>query len=65
MSGILWRLLIAIAVCAFLFLLIPALLDLGNIHVSAALARVVMLCIVGLAALYVFTGHRWVNWPPP
>lgn len=65
MSGILVRILIAVAVVVFVFLLLPPLLDLMGLTLTGALAQVVKLCIIGLAVLYVFAGHRWGSWPPP
>lgn len=56
MAALLWRALIAVIVVALLFALIPPLLTVLGVSVSAALLSVLKICIGGIALLYVLKG---------
>lgn len=56
MAGMLWRLLIA-AICVVLaYALIPAVIELLGVPVSAPLLTIIRVCIAGLAVFYVLRG---------
>ena len=56
MSGILWRILIAIVACVLAFQLIPPVCRIIGFDLSADVMLVVRICIAGLAVLYILRG---------
>lgn len=53
-----WRLIIAVIVVAFVWALIPPVLDLLGLHPPVSLLTIVRLCVAAMACLYVVTGAK-------
>lgn len=65
MRDLLWRILIAVFCVAIVVNLLPPLLRIVGLDLSADVWLVVRLCIGGLAVIYVIGGTRWFPPSPP
>lgn len=62
MSGVLWRILIALVCVLITFALIPPVLRIVGLDASSDVLLVVKLCVGGLALLYILRGPT-PSWP--
>jgi len=63
MSGILWRIIIAVICVVLVFALVPLIFQVIGFPLSGALWSILRICIAGIALLYIITGTRWFS-PP-
>lgn len=64
MSGILWRILIAVIAVVLAVQLIPLVLTEIGFDISANLMKIVKLCIAGIAVFYILRGPN-PSWSRP
>jgi hypothetical protein len=61
MSGILWRVIIAVIVVVILFALLGPVLRIFGVAETGDLMTILRIAIGGLALLYVISGEGWIG----
>jgi hypothetical protein len=59
MTGILWRVLIAIVAVVVVIALVPPIFRIIGLPLSADLWLIVRVCVAGLALFYILRGRAW------
>ena len=59
MTGIFWRILIAVVAVVLTFALIPPLSRILGFGVTGDVMLVVRICVAGLAVFYILRGRTW------
>jgi hypothetical protein len=59
MTGIFWRILVAVVAVVLTFALIPPLSRILGFGVTGDVMLVVRICVAGLAVFYILRGSKW------
>lgn len=63
MPGIFWRVLIAVFVIVFVYALLPPVLSVIGISLSADVMKIIRICVGGIALFYIVFGRN-PPWKP-
>ena len=62
MAGVIWRILLGCLAFAFLWAIIPLVMEVLGINPGAPIMQIIRLCVAALVVIYIIAGGRGSGW---